>query len=268
MSTIPTTMIQFIVAKLIENSYKIEWNFWFLLIAVLSLIAAVLIPFIQKKYEERKAKFGFHLYIKKHLGIVWNIFTYDKVGYKQPTSSTDMDDLELSFDMYILRFANDFTKNKNTIHPLFAFGILFNFQNMLLTISRIQLLLGEIDINHLEEKTLEFGDKLSKKEHLKLAGLFLLFEHYNSVTKFHDKFGDLKSIKREFRSGKWTGLIVEQTVLKNQELILNDLKYLTENEISINEIININKLLIQELKLYFDYNKLIKKKKKIKEIHS
>jgi hypothetical protein len=253
-------MIQLIELKLIENSNKIEWNFWFLLIAVLSLIAAVLIPFIQKKYEERKAKFGFHLYVKKHLGIVWNISTYDKVGYKQPASSNEMDDLELSFDIFILRFANDYVKNKNTIHPLFAFGILFNLQNMLFTISRIQQMLREIDIKHLGEKTLEFGDKLSKKEHLKLAGLFLLFQHYDSITKFHEKFGALKSIKREFKNGEWIGLIVEQSVLKNQKLILDDLKYLTENEISINEIININKLLIQELKLYFDYDKLMKKK--------
>lgn len=257
-------MIQAFEGNIIENINKIEWNFWFLLIAGLSLIAAVWIPFIQKKYEERKAKFGFHLYIKKHIGIVWNLLTYDKVGYKQPTDSSTMDDLELSFDIYIFRFENDFTKNRNTIHPLVAFGILFNFQNLLFTVSRIQSTLREIDIKHLEEKTLEFGDKLSKKEHLKLAGLFLLFQHYDSITKFHDKFGNLKSIEREFKNSEWTGLIVEQTVLKNQELILNDLKYLTENEISINEIININKLLIQELKLYFDYDKLIKKKEKKK----
>lgn len=255
-------MTEPINVKIIEESDKIDWNVWFVIIALLSLIAAVLIPFIQKKYEERKAKYGFHLYIKKRIGIIWNLLTYDKFEYKQITTSNSLDNLVFSFDKLIYLFENDFTKNKNTIHPLFAFGILFNFQNLLFTVNRIQFALKEIDINHLEEKTLEFGDKLSKKEHLKLTGLFMLIQHYNSITIFHDKFGSLKSIKREFKNSKWIGLIVEQSVLKNQELILNDLKYLTENEISINEIININKLLIQELKLYFDYKKLAKIKNK------
>jgi|GEM_PF-2003741 len=247
--------------KIVEDSDKIDWNIWFLLIAVLSLIAAALIPFIQKKYEEHKAKFGFHLYVKKRIGIVWNFLTYDKFEYKQPTSSNSMDDLVLTFDKLLYRFEDDFKKNRNTIHPLFAFGILFNFQNILLTVNRIQNALIAVDIRHLEEKTLEFGDKLSKKEHIKLTGLFMLIQHYESITSFHDKFGSLKSIKRDIKNSKWTGLIVDQTVLMNQELILKDLQYLKDNEISINEILNINKLLIQELKSYFDYDNLMKKKK-------
>jgi hypothetical protein len=254
-------MTEPIKVKIIEDSTKIDWNVWFLLIALLSLIAAVLIPFIQKKYEERKAKYGFHLYIKKRIGIVWNLLTYDKFEYKQPTSSNTMDDLVLSFDNLIFHFENDYNKTKNTIHPLFAFGLLFNFQNLLFTVTRIQYSLKDIDIKQLEEKTLEFGDKLSKKEHNKLTGLFMLIQHYDSITMFHDKFSALKSIKRETKDSKWIGLVVEQSVLKNQELILNDLKYLTDNEISINEIIKVNKLLIQELKSYFDYDKLMKKRK-------
>ena len=251
-------MTESIKVKIIEDGTKIDWNVWFLLIAVLSLIAAVLIPFIQKKYEERKAKYGFHLYIKKRIGIVWNLLTYDKFKYKQPTSSNTMDDLVLSFDKLIYRFENDYIKNKNTIHPLFAFGVLFNFQNLLFTVIRIQYALKDVDIQHLKEKTLEFGDKLSKKEHHKLTGLFMIIQHYDSIVSFHDKFSSLKSIKREIKNSRWIGLTVEQSELKNQELILNDLNYLTENEISINEIININKLLIQELKSYFDYEKHMK----------
>lgn len=91
----------------------------------------------------------------------------------------------------------------------------------------------------------------------------MLIEHYFSITAFHDKFDSLKSIKREVRDSKWVGLTVENTVLKNQDMILNDLKYLKENEASISEILNINKLLIQELKSYFDFDKLEKRKKKI-----
>jgi hypothetical protein len=249
-----------IQVELIENSDKIDWNVWFLLIAVLTLITAVIIPFAQKKYEERKSKFGFHLYVKKKLGIVWNILTYDKLEYKQPRSAEKMDNELLTFDKLIYKFEKDFKENKNTIHPLFAFGIIFNLQNLLFTVKRIQYSLNSIDIKNLDEKTLEFGDKLSKSEHHKLNGLYLLIEHYFSITNFHDKFDSLKSIKRKEKDSKWIGLEVDKKVLKKQKWILEDLEYLRENELSIDEILKINKLLIQELKSYFEFEKLNKKR--------
>jgi hypothetical protein len=250
-----------IQVELIENSDKIDWNVWFLLIAVLTLITAVIIPFAQKKYEERKSKFGFHLYVKKKLGIVWNILTYDKLEYKQPRSAEKMDNELLTFDKLIYKFEKDFKENKNTIHPLFAFGIIFNLQNLLFTVKRIQYSLNSIDIKNLDEKTLEFGDKLSKSEHHKLNGLYLLIEHYFSITNFHDKFDSLKSIKRKEKDSKWIGLEVDKKVLKKQKWILKDLEYLRENELSIDEILKMNKLLIQELKSYFEFEKLNKKRK-------
>lgn len=172
-----------------------------------------------------------------------------------------MDEELLTFDKLLYKFESDFKKNKNTIHPLFAFGLIFNLQNFLFTVKRIQYALNTIDIRNLDEKTLEFGDKLSKKEHHKLNGLYLLIEHYFSITSFHDKFASLKSIKRKTKDSKWVGLEVDQKVLKKQKWILDDLEYLRENELSIDEILKINKLLIQELKSYFDFDKLNKKRK-------
>ncbi|EPE9920753.1 hypothetical protein ACSN7H_002501, partial [Flavobacterium psychrophilum] len=99
--------------------------------------------------------------------------------------------------------------------------------------------------------------------HHKLNAIFMLIEHYESITTFHDKFISLKSVQREFKENLWIGLKVENTVLTNQQLILEDLKFLRKNEISINEILNINKLLIQEIKSYFEYEKLKKKREKL-----
>ncbi|VXA98898.1 hypothetical protein FLAVO9AF_10219 [Flavobacterium sp. 9AF] len=48
-----------IKVKIIEEGDKIDWNLWFLLIAVLSLIAAVLIPYIQKNMKKTKLNMGF-----------------------------------------------------------------------------------------------------------------------------------------------------------------------------------------------------------------
>jgi hypothetical protein len=209
-----------------ESKDGIDWNVWFLLLGVLSLIAAVAIPFIQKKYEERKAKYGFHLYIKKRLGVVWNLLTYDKFEYKQPTTAESMDDLQLTFDTLVFRFEKDFQKNKDTIHPLFAFGVLFNLQKLLMAVYRVQQALTTIDLNNLDEKTLEYGDKLSKSEHHKLTGSYMLIEHYISITSHHDKFDSLQAIKRQVKDKRWTGLLVENTVLQNQGIILKDMQYL------------------------------------------
>jgi hypothetical protein len=251
-----------IQVKIIENSDKVDWNIYFLVVALLALIAAVVVPFFQKKYEERKAKYGFHLYIKKRIGVLWNILTYDQIEYKQFVNE-DVVISAISFDKFISQFEKDYKINKSTIHPHFAFGILLNLQSLLFIVNRVKSFLKTIDIKNLEEKTLEYGDKLSKKELNKLTELFILFQHYDSVTSFHDKFGSLKSVIRKIKDTQWVGIIVENSVLNNQALILNDLKYLSENESSMNNIININKLLIQALKLYFDYNTLMKKKKKL-----
>lgn len=250
-----------IKVQLIENGNKIDWSVGFLSVAILSLIAAVFIPFIQKKYEERKSKYGFHLYVKKKIGIIWNLLTHDEFQYKQPTSSEEIDDKLLTFDKLIYKFELDYKKNRETIHPLFAFGIIFNFQNLLFIVTRIQYALSSIDLNDLDEKTLAFGDKLSTQEHHKLNAVFMLIEHYISITTFHDKFDLLKSIRRETKNSKWTGLKVDGKVLKNQEMILNDLNFIRENEASINEILKINKLLIQEVKSFFRFDKLDKNKK-------
>ena len=91
----------------------------------------------------------------------------------------------------------------------------------------------------------------------------MLIEHYYSLTTFHDKFVSLKSIQREYKDKVWIGLKVENTVLKNQQTILEDLKYLKENEISVNEILKINKLLIQEMKSYFEFDKLKREKESL-----
>jgi len=251
-----------IKVKIIEEADKFDWNVWFLAVAVLSLIAAVILPFAQKKYEESKSKYAFHLYVKKKFGIIFNMLTYDLYTYKHIKDAQNLDNLNLTFDNIIYRFEKDYKENKNSIHPLFAFGVLLNFQDLLFTVKRIQYVLNTIDLKDIDEKSLEYGDKLSKKEHNKLSAILLLIEHYYSITNFHDKFSSLKSIKREIKDKQWIGLKVEGNVLKEQNLIMEDLAFLRENEISIEEIIKTNKLLIQELKSYFDYEKLKKKRKK------
>ena len=95
-----------------------------------------------------------------------------------------------------------------------------------------------------------------------MYGILLLMEHFNSMTQFHDRFANMKSIQRETKNGIWVGLKIDQNLLKNQQLVAEDLEHLSNDEMSIQEIFKISKLLIQELKRFYDFDNLQKKKKK------
>jgi hypothetical protein len=85
-------------------------------------------------------------------------------------------------------------------------------------------------------------------------------EHYNSITTFHDRFKDLKSIKRITKGSIIIGFELDKNILKDQQMVAEDMKHLCNNELSIDEVIKINKLLIQETQNFFKYEKLQKKK--------
>ncbi|WP_420553244.1 hypothetical protein [Tenacibaculum aiptasiae] len=67
---------------------NINWNAWTLLVAILALIASVLIPYFQKKYEEFRAKRNFQYYLKKQIGLVLNLLTLEKLEYHEPSVKT------------------------------------------------------------------------------------------------------------------------------------------------------------------------------------
>ena len=63
------TVREIIPVKILADTNKIEWEPYVLLIATLSLIAAVIIPFAQKWYEEFRTKRSFQFYFRK---AAWN----------------------------------------------------------------------------------------------------------------------------------------------------------------------------------------------------
>lgn len=240
---------------------QIDWNKWLTLIAALALIAAIIIPFIQKKYEERKAKTSFQMYLKKYFGVLLNILTYDKIDYTKPSIKDSPEKIHLTFDEYIRTFEKDFKEHQKVGQFRVAFSIILNLQNLLYFNRHIQLSIKQIDVNKLYEQTLEYGNNLTTNELNKIYGILLIMENFNSITLFHDRFGSLKSVKRDNQKGEWVGLIVDQSLLKNQQMILDDLVYLIDNELSIFEITNISKLLIQELKNFYSFKKPSKNRK-------
>ena len=59
---------QVIPVKFILDTTKFDWEPFVLIVATLSLLAAVIIPFAQKWYEQYRTKRSFQFYFKKQLG--------------------------------------------------------------------------------------------------------------------------------------------------------------------------------------------------------
>jgi len=227
-----------------------------LIIAIVAVIVSVATPFAQRKYEEWKARISFKLYIKKYLGVLFNILTYDKIEYHVPSIKDDPEMLHLTLPEFLERFEKDFKENQNTVQYRVAFAVLFNLQSLFSVVNRSKLEIKRINVDSLYEQTLVHGSNLSKKNLNEIYALLLLMEHYTSITSFHDRFDELKSIKRIHKEELVVGLELDKDILKDQKMVTNDMKHLSNHELSINEVITINKLLIQKTKHFFEYDKL------------
>ncbi|WP_312553290.1 hypothetical protein [Empedobacter brevis] len=241
---------------------KIDWEPWVLLVAILTLIASVIIPFTQKKYEEFRAKRNFQYYLKKQIGLMLNHLTTSKIEYIEPSVRNEPKKEYLLIKDLIIKIKTDFTEHKNTVQPRVIFMMQMNIQNMCLFAYQARKIISTIDLQNITERTLEFGKELSKKELDKIYGLILIYESFQSISLFHDRFGEFKAITRLLAGNEWIGLKVEKELLNNQTQLNEDLLLLNDNERSLEELSNMILILNQETKKYFDYDNLQLKRKK------
>ena len=255
-------MEKIIPVKIIEDSTKIDWNPWILLVATLSLIAAVMLPFAQKRYEEFRTKRNFQYYLKKQIGLVLNILTTQKLEYIEPSVKNDPKKELFFIKDYILKLKSDFKEHKNSVQPRVIFMLLMNIQKLYHFSYQLRHVISGIDLKNITEKTLEHGRELSKEELNKIYGLVLIYESFVGISTFHDNFDKTQSIKREFKDNIWVGLKVENSLLSNQSVLNDDLLIINDNENSLYELQNILLIVNQETKKYFDYDNLQLKRKK------
>ena len=251
-----------IVVRVINQVELNDLEFYVLVVAALSLIASVIIPFAQKKYEEYRTKRNFQFYFKKQLGLVLNAITTEKIEYIKPSVKDAPEKVYITLIEFAKRFQSDFKEYKEAVQPRTIFMLLMNLQNLLQFVFHMRINLSNIDFKVLTEKTLEHGKELSKDELNKAYGLILIYESFISITIFHDRFGNLKTIKRLIKENIWVGLKLEEDFLKKQNLLNEDLVHLNNNEKSIDEIISIIKIMNSKTREYFDYDKNIKKMNK------
>lgn len=231
-----------------------------LIIAVIAVIVSVATPFAHRKYAEWKSRISFELYLRKYLGVLFNILTYDKTEYHKPSIKDNPEKVELTLSEFISHFETDFKEHQNTVQYRVAFAVLINLQNLFSVIVRSQLEIDRMKVDNLYEHTLAYGSNLSKKDLNKVYGILLLMEHFKSITTFHDRFNSLKSIKRIDKNGVVVGLELDKNILTDQNMVAEDMKHLNNHELSINEVVKMVKLLIQEIKSFFEYEKLQRRK--------
>lgn len=244
-----------------------DWNKWLTLIAVLTLVAAVIIPFAQKRYEEYRTKRSFQFYFRKQLGIVLNLLTSERIEYIKPSIKANPEKKHLSPTDFTKRLEVDFKEHKAAIQPKIIFTMLMNLQKLMHFSYQLRYALTKIDFENLTAQTLEHGRELSNKELQKAYGIILIYESFISISLFHDRFGDLKSIKRNIKENVWVGLKLEKDFLEKQSVLNDDLQHINNEEKSIFEITEMVRVVESKTKEYFNYDKNQLKRKKFKSGH-
>lgn len=247
---------QVIPVKIIQDNNKIDWEPYVLIVAALSLFAAVIIPFAQKRYEEYRTKRSFQFYFKKQLGLVLNLLTSETIEYVKPSVKDNPVKEFLTPIEFSRKLELDFKEHKEAVQPRTIFMFLMNLQQFMRFVYKLRYSLSQIDFDKLTERTLEHGKELSNKELQKAYGIILIYESFISISLFHDRFGEMKTIKREIHEKVWVGLKLEKDFLQKQALLNEDLVHINNNEASIFQITQMLRVVENKTKEYFDYDKL------------
>ncbi len=232
-----------------------NWEPYILLIATLTLIAAIIIPFVQKKYDEYRTKRSFKMYFKNQIGFILNYLTSEKIEYQEFIVNKDITKEKLELSEFLKRYENDFKHHKDAVQPEIILTLLINLQNFLLFSSHLRNIIEDVDFKDLMKLTLKHGNKLSKKELSNIYQLIAILDRFISIYLYHDRFGKMKSIKRLTQEGVWIGLDLDKDFIEKQDFLNDDLLFINEHETSIAEIAFVLRDVNQKIKEYFDYEK-------------
>jgi len=245
-----------------EPIQYIDWSPWVLLIATLSLAAAVLIPLIQEIIKQKRDKESFEIFVKKKIGAILNQITGETIDYHEPSVKNEIVKEQISLKALCSKIKLDHEKHKSTVQPRIIFTQLMNIQNLLHFIYRLRLSIQQISFDKLSDQILEHGKNLTDKKRKEIYGLLLVLESFVSITLFHDKFGDLKSIKRNYDNKLWTGLKLEKDFIDKQEILNEDLTLINDKENNLFEIISMTSVLVNEIESFYNFKELQSKRKK------
>jgi hypothetical protein len=235
---------------ILENS-SVNWNLLTLVVAILTLITAAILPFAQKKYEERKAKTSFRLYLKEQLGYLFSLITYDKIEYSKPTISDNFSKEPIILVEFAKRLKSDFSEQQNSLQPRVLFHFLNNLQKYCFHLYQIGLAISKIDMSRLRENILANGEKLEEEELKKTYGLLLAGDSFSSIYAYHDRFEQLNAVQRHIVDGKWVGMKIDNKLLDQQQLLVDDIKVVCDNEVSLGELFAVTAAIYNQVVKYY-----------------
>ncbi len=251
--------------SLVENKAVLDeivtcscWNnrgLYLFLIVALILIAAMIIPFVQKKIDDYRIKRSFKMYFKNQMGFILNYLTSEKIVYQESGLNEKITKEKIELSEFLKRYENDFKHQKDAVHPVIIFTLLINLQNFLLFSLRLKNIIEDIDFKDLMKLTLKYGNNLSKKELSSIYELIATLDRFISICLYHDRFGKMKSIKRLTQDDVSIGLEFDTNVLEKQEFLNDDLLFINEHEDSIAEIAFVLRAVNQQIKEYFHFEK-------------
>ena len=234
----------------------VESNFDWVSISILSvaffsLLAAIFIPFAQKKYEERKTKESFRLHIKMRLGDIYNFVCLEKIEYHDLSITNDPTSCTMKPVAFIKKLNDDFKDHRNSVQPRIIFSLLMNIQNVMLYSYKLRNTVRRANLDELTDKTLEHGTNLTRTELNNVYTLALFLQHFVPISLQNDVFYQIKSIQRVEKEESWVGLKVESDLLQNQKLLNHDLLFLNDNEFHLKAVIGNVNLLVNKVIDYY-----------------
>lgn len=189
------------------------------------------------------------MYLKKELIFSYQELTVNTIDF----SIIDGDNVrteKIPFSKATSLFKKQFEEYKNTIHPRDAFMVLFNLQKIIHSAYKFSIISKTIDFRELDRQIISQSPNLTRDEVSQFQKILLTMEHYSSIFAHNDKFGELKSLKRDIKNHIWVGYKLDGEILDKQNLIMEDLDFVNKNIESLNEIIE-SKLLIGIMNEFF-----------------
>jgi hypothetical protein len=193
------------------------------------------------------------LYLKKELIFAYRTLTEDLLDLNE-VEGDDIKKLQLTYQDAIKIFKEQYERYKNTIQPREAFALIFNLQNIIYATYKFGLITQTINFRELDRQIILQQTEIDKTKFNLYQKVLFVMEHYGSIYHHHDRFGNLKTIKRLIERGIWNGFMLDGDFLKKQDLLFEDLKYIRENEDGLEQIIE-PELILEIMDSFFKIDK-------------
>lgn len=249
---VDTTSEEIIYRILIEQKSDDSWQLWFLLVGILSVVFAVAVPYFEKKYEEFKAKNTFKKYILYYLNGFYGTLVSYPVQYSLISDDCKLKSLSLSKS--INNFKIDYKKFYKTKSSVIANELIYNLQSILLGIYRSCSTAKALDLDAIKEKTLAYGDKITKDELNNIYAVIATIENLANIAYYNDVFSKLESTFRVLKNGIWVG-IDKSNPLKSEETVFKELQLLYDHKNQIISILGMTELTTFQLEVLFEHYK-------------